>query len=611
MNNPLISFFAGSIANINPTKDIDIAEFLNQIKYGKYRKETEAITAISDNKERQAAKAKSLPYVTISGTFTKRNTGGLNTHSGLIAVDIDKIETPAELASVKAALVADVYTHSLFTSVSGRGLCVLVRITNKPENHLNHFLWLEKYYDETFGYQIDTACKDITRPRYFSYDPDVYINPNNSKIAGKKAEPKKQPKSVQSVPTDDKIGRIVTELQDGGHNIAESYEDYTTVAFALANGCGEAGRDFFHIVCQMSSKYDPKKCDRKFTNALDTGAGKVGIGTFLFMCKEVGIEINTPEEKRAFAIAKTAKRSNSDIQGAVQQAEALGVDPKLVKEIAESVFADDSIDLKDDKAPIIERIGIFVKMNTTLRRNLVTRNIEDENGKEFDNVILNSIYIKAKSVIGDEVRKSDVDAFIMSDQTKDFHPIKEWRKDHDHLPHKPEIIDELIDLLPFKEPDAKGFVRSWLLGLPATANGDTVRIVLSLIGGQETGKTEWFRKLLPTSLKRYFAESNLMIDKDTDQVMSSRWIVLDDEMGGKSKKDSQKFKELTSKEEFTLREPYGRGQVTLKRLALVVRYNERFSSDQPIRRGTREFYPLKLRSRTTSKPTTKSTRINS
>jgi predicted P-loop ATPase len=44
---------------------------------------------------------------------------------------------------------------------------------------------------------------------------------------------------------------------------------------------------------------------------------------------------------------------------------------------------------------------------------------------------------------------------------------------------------------------------------------------------------------------------------------------MDDEMGGKSKQDEKRFKELTSKSTFSLRAPYGRHNEDYKRLAIL------------------------------------------
>ncbi|GAI06051.1 unnamed protein product, partial [marine sediment metagenome] len=34
----------------------------------------------------------------------------------------------------------------------------------------------EKYYAETYGIVLDTACKDVNRLRFISYDPDIFHN---------------------------------------------------------------------------------------------------------------------------------------------------------------------------------------------------------------------------------------------------------------------------------------------------------------------------------------------------------------------------------------------------------------------------------------------------
>jgi len=89
------------------------------------------------------------------------------------------------------------------------------------------------------------------------------------------------------------------------------------------------------------------------------------------------------------------------------------------------------------------------------------------------------------------------------------------------------------------------------------------------LGGQNSGKTEWFRRLLPNELKKYYAESKLDNGKDDDILMCQKLIVMDDEMGGKSKQDEKRFKELTSKSVFSLRAPYARYNEDFKRLAVL------------------------------------------
>jgi len=51
--------------------------------------------------------------------------------------------------------------------------------------------------------------------------------------------------------------------------------------------------------------------------------------------------------------------------------------------------------------------------------------------------------------------------------------------------------------------------------------------------------------------------------------MTQKWFIFDDEYSGKSKQDSKRMKMLLSSSDFSLREPYGRKNVTLKRLATL------------------------------------------
>ena len=57
--------------------------------------------------------------------------------------------------------------------------------------------------------------------------------------------------------------------------------------------------------------------------------------------------------------------------------------------------------------------------------------------------------------------------------------------------------------------------------------------------------------------------------KDDDLLMTQKLIVMNDEMGGKSKQDEKRFKELTSKAIFSLRAPYARNNEDFKRLAVL------------------------------------------
>jgi predicted P-loop ATPase len=67
----------------------------------------------------------------------------------------------------------------------------------------------------------------------------------------------------------------------------------------------------------------------------------------------------------------------------------------------------------------------------------------------------------------------------------------------------------------------------------------------------------------------FYAESKLDEGKDSEILMTKKLIILDDEFGGKSKQDAKRLKELSSKQWFNLRRPFGRTSEDLRRLAVL------------------------------------------
>jgi len=110
----------------------------------------------------------------------------------------------------------------------------------------------------------------------------------------------------------------------------------------------------------------------------------------------------------------------------------------------------------------------------------------------------------------------------------------------------------------------------WLLGMIETIYTGAPNILLLVLAGEKnTGKTEFFKRLLPAPLQRFFANSQLDKGKDDELLMTQKLMIFDDEYSGKSKQDSKHMKRMLSSDTFTLREPYGRKNVTLKRIATL------------------------------------------
>jgi hypothetical protein len=103
------------------------------------------------------------------------------------------------------------------------------------------------------------------------------------------------------------------------------------------------------------------------------------------------------------------------------------------------------------------------------------------------------------------------------------------------------------------------FFRRFLLQLVASVHDEgTLRLVPVLIGPSHTGKSTFWRKLLPLELQEdYYSESELDQGKDSKILLSERLLINIDEFGGLAKERVELFKYITSAVKFTERRAYG------------------------------------------------------
>jgi len=477
---------------------LEIAEFLNQIKYGTYKKIIDNVRQEQDKKKRDQLK-RNLPSVTIAGVFKHRDKDKLIQHSGFLCIDVDGFND-------KTLLIQDPYTYALFSSASGNGIAIIVKVN--PDKHKESYNWLADYYYVQYGICVDPAPKNVASLRFVSYDESLFLNEKSHKAKTKSDKPKK----VHTLPiiiSDSKISDLVKQVHNSGKNIAPDYETYRNLGFALANGFGEQGRDYYHA---------------------------------------------------------------RSVDGVVQQLTQMqGVDESEAKSIAKEVFERDDITLStvsNDPDKLIESLIEFLKQNHPIRKNEITKKLE-ENGSEVSEERLNTIYLRSRMIFNSkEITKDLVFSIIHSDIIPSFNPITEYIEKNRHR-NNTGNIDAIIQTIESDTPHCELFIRKWLISIIAAYEFEPVRSVLALCGGQNTGKTEWFRRLLPSKLLPYYGESKLDAGKDDELLMCEKLMLIDDEMGGKSKQDEKHFKELTSKRTFSLRPAYGRNNRDYKRLAIL------------------------------------------
>ena len=151
---------------------VDVNVAIDRIKNGKSKELVEDVRKETEKNARNEKKKK-LPAICFSGTFSKRADNAIIEHSGIICIDFDGFRDNQHLFQKREELIADKYSYCVFTSPSGDGIKVLVRIPKDPMNHKKYFNALKKYYDCD---EFDVTCKNISRVCYESYDPDIYVN---------------------------------------------------------------------------------------------------------------------------------------------------------------------------------------------------------------------------------------------------------------------------------------------------------------------------------------------------------------------------------------------------------------------------------------------------
>ena len=567
------------INNLNAEpKDIELDQYVTYVQTGATQDAILEIRNTVDEEKRKKLKA-SLPSVVFGGIFKDRvRKANLVEKTGLIGLDIDGLDV-SELNTIRALLEKDPYSIIVNISAGGKGFCVVMKykVTN---DFTETFAAIEKYYLEQYGIVLDSACKNINRLRFISYDPDIYYSPKARTWTQtfKEASVKKHEKIIM-VQSD--FDAIIKQIQTSNVDLCdEDYAKYRAIGFAISEQFGEQGRDYFHIVCQNGAKYKQRDADKHYTNFCKATGHGITIATFYHYCKEKGIDTYSEETKKIIKRATTLKRSGVIKEGVISHLQEFDdVDKKKSEPIVEQIFNSNHNFLKaiqkDEDKNDMAIIAEYIQDEFDLRQNEITRKLE-LNKIVITDRLLNSCYVHTKIAMGDiSVFRGDFDSIIYSDNTPLYNPILDFIEENKDIDlGDADYIRELSNSIIARDQEESErnylFIKKWFVGMIATALKQGVSpLLLVLCGGQGTGKTEFFRRLLPKDLNSLYAESKLDAGKDDEILMTQKILIVDDEFGGKTKQEEKRFKEITSKQIFNLREPYGRVNVDLHRLATL------------------------------------------
>lgn len=563
--------------NVKDTKSADtilLNIFLDAVQTGKWEDQVLKIRTIKDKEQRRIAKS-TLPNVTISGIFTTRTDKDCKLHSGYIAMDLDNLNE--EVEGTKELLKDDPYIYAMFTSVSGTGLCVLFKIDS--EKHKESFEGLAEYLIKNYQLIVDPTGINPSRTRFVSYDPHIIIKDKCLKF--KKYLPKVKPKkTVTPIFVKTEFDEVIKQMIQLEVSCVNDYRDWRDISFALADQFGKDGYHYFKSLSELSDKYDEDACIRQYDHAvkrLDRKGKKITISTIYYFAKQAGINIYSETTAKVAAVTSSSKKAGLDqsaIKDNLEKFEGItGVD-----DIIAQAFEGNTDFVPGES--LVNNIRMWIRHNYKLRRNVITRKIE--NGVQLDDTAINSMYLDAK-VIFKELNFELFSRVIFSNNTPNYNPLKifiesgEW-DGHCRIEQLAKCINSNTGSLEWREK----MLTKWLVGIIHAIYGGKNELNFIFVGAKNTGKTEFFRRILPECLKNYFAESQLNRGKDDEILMGEKLVIFNDEYGGKNRTDERNEKRLMASSEFDLREPYGKANITVKRLAtLCGTCNERDVLDDP------------------------------
>lgn len=553
--------FYKNIKDTNKT-DIDIDNYIEIIKGGKYQDLVLTARALKKDPPKYKDLKNQMPCITGSaimnqGSKVESNICELN---GLIVIDIDE-DVDLQLLN---KINEDKYTFVSHRSFGGDGLCVFVKIN--PNKFLESFNEIGQYYWDTFNIMIDQSCKNKNRLRFLSYDPYLFHNEKASKFIAKSKNVK--PKKQEFIFVKDDFSEVIDKLR-GIDLCQDDYKRYCDIGFAIGSKFGASGLNYFKAVCQNGSKYNEKDIEKHYKNFCKPG--NITIGTFYHYVKEEGIEVYSELTKKTIATVSLQKTQGTPTVESVKKhvVEVLKLEAPTDELIQELI--DSKIDFQvDSEETEVNQLKNFILENYKPFRDSVTNEIFI-NDRILDDIKLNSIYFSAKNCLTFSVNKSDVRDMINSESTPVLNPLNEFFSNKEFESGN---IEKYIDCIYPQSDYNRWAFKKWLVGsvhnwISPIHETKVSPLTLVLCGQKQgTGKTSFFRNLLPKELRKYLIEHRIDAkDKDSIYNLVKGLLVLDDEFGGLATKDVKDFKKIADANQIDIRLPYSAFYSKMKRKA--------------------------------------------
>lgn len=172
----------------NAPMKMTVDRFLEIIQTGKYtmkkskddKRELKNVIAdirkLSNHDAQGKLKREWLPTACINGTFKYKDDHGLEVYSSFAALDFDGFSDRNSMNKAKEHLKTFPWVYAIFETPSGMGLkAIVLHDSTNPSLHWN---LMKQLMNTCVIPETDTGVTDLSRGQFFSYDPDLWKNPN-------------------------------------------------------------------------------------------------------------------------------------------------------------------------------------------------------------------------------------------------------------------------------------------------------------------------------------------------------------------------------------------------------------------------------------------------
>lgn len=518
------------------TGNLSISAILEQIRDGSFKAKVLHLRELLENgnKKEYDSQKKSLPAFTPSASFKGgRKLEFLSEYSGFIILDLDKLPVES-LGEIKAKAISSPFTFACFISPGGNGLKILIRTNSTSTFHRQAFDSIFNFYSRLLNQTIDPSGKDITRLCFVSWDEELYFNPDSQTFL------------IPAVTMNDDINTLVQQVERQNIDLTNEYKDWLKIGFALSDALGESGREYFHRISCISSKYEPTACDKQYDNCLKSNGSGVTARTLFYLAKDRGVDITT-----------------------VKSFDFSEYQPLITP------TSEEEKPRKKKKGNQIERIEKFIESYYEMRYNVVSGKLEVRKQKrtEFEQM---TDYLE-NSILRDLLKNnipcntSKLRSILFSDFCKTYDPFAEyfdklpqWNRDTDFINQLAATVSTTDDVF------WRYCFKKWIVASVASLLDPKIINHTAIIfsGGQGIGKTTWMESLCPEELKLYLFSGTINpTNKDTLVHLSECWFINMDELENMNRTEIGTLKEIITKSAIRMRKAYGHNNESFPRRA--------------------------------------------